>query len=187
MVTPVIDMSGLTTPEVGFWFASDNTNNAINHTISLDAWDGTAWVNVTSASGNFSTWTEVSGNVPAGIPTTTKFRIQAIANPSGTPGDYYQNDLGVDDFFVKEAPTCQNVASLSSSAVTQNSFEISFTVLMQHHLQMDILLLMMTKWRTNFVTKSNFFPIAFSGLSPNTEYTVTVQADCGTGTSLLCL
>lgn len=104
MVTLDIDMSGLTTPYVGFWFASNNTTNNINHEIALDAWDGTAWVNIAKDSGNYTGWVEVASTLPAGIPDTTRFRVYAIANPNGTASDYYFNDLGVDDFFVMEAP-----------------------------------------------------------------------------------
>ncbi|WP_338378478.1 T9SS type A sorting domain-containing protein [uncultured Flavobacterium sp.] len=105
MVTPLIDMSGLTSPYAGFWFASNNTDNAINHTIALDVWDGAAWLNIAMQTGNFTTWVEVGAAVPTTVPLITKFRIYAIANPAGTATDYYFNDLGVDDFFVVENTT----------------------------------------------------------------------------------
>jgi len=105
MVTPMIDCSSLTNPYVGFWFASNNTDNAINHTIALDVWDGAAWLNIAMQTGNFATWVEVGAAVPSTVPSITKFRIYAIANPAGTSADYYQNDLGVDDFFVVENTT----------------------------------------------------------------------------------
>ncbi len=105
METPLIDISGLTTPYAGFWFASDNTTNAVNHTINLDVWDGSAWLNIATESGNFTGWVEVAGLIPATVPSTTQFRIQAIAATGTTTSTYYYNDLGVDDFFVTEAPT----------------------------------------------------------------------------------
>ncbi|WP_338378480.1 fibronectin type III domain-containing protein [uncultured Flavobacterium sp.] len=112
MISPLIDMSALTTPLAGFWFASNNTNNAINHTIALDVWDGSAWLNLTTETGNFTGWVKVEATVPSTVPTTTKFRIYAIANPAGTTADYYFNDLGVDDFYVIETPlTAPNCAT----------------------------------------------------------------------------
>jgi hypothetical protein len=94
MVTPDIDVSGLTVPYVGFWFASNNITNTVNHTIALDVWDGAAWLNIATEIGNFPDWVEVTGVVPASIPAITKFRIYAIANPVSTASDYYYNDLG---------------------------------------------------------------------------------------------
>ena len=127
MVSPLVDMSALTAPMAGFWFASNNTNNTINHTISLDVWDGAAWVNIAQQSGNFPGWVEVSGLVPATVPSTTKFRIQAIANPAGTSSDYYFNDLGVDDFFVIQAPTCPAPSNAGVAATDDQSATIYWT------------------------------------------------------------
>jgi hypothetical protein len=104
METPFIDMSGLNNPLVGFWFASNNVDNTVNHSINLDAWDGNTWINIATEKGNFPSWVEVSGNLPSTIPTTTKFRIQAVADTGTTASTYFYNDLGVDDFFVIETP-----------------------------------------------------------------------------------
>ena len=113
MVSPNIDFSLLTDPIAGFWFASDNTTNAINHTIYLDVWDGSAWVNLTDTIGNFADWIRISAPIPPSIPSTTKFRIQAIANPLGTGSDYFYNDLGVDDFFVLPFCAIEEVAPVA--------------------------------------------------------------------------
>ena len=113
MVSPNIDFSLLTDPIAGFWFASDNTSNAINHTIYLDVWDGSAWVNLTDTIGNFADWIRISAPIPPSIPSTTKFRIQAIANPLGTGSDYFYNDLGVDDFFVLPFCAIEEVAPVA--------------------------------------------------------------------------
>ncbi|MEJ6599462.1 MAG: GEVED domain-containing protein, partial [Crocinitomicaceae bacterium] len=113
MVSPNIDFSLLTDPIAGFWFASDNTSNAINHTIYLDVWDGSAWVNLTDTIGNFADWIRISAPIPPSIPSTTKFRIQAIANPLGIGSDYYFNDLGVDDFFVLPFCAIEEVAPVA--------------------------------------------------------------------------
>ena len=113
MVSPMIDHSNLSTAWAGFWFASNNTTNGVNHTISLDVWDGSTWLNIASKSGNFADWEMVKGVVPNTVPTTTKYRIQAIAATGTTSSTYYFNDLGVDDFFVNAIP-------LSSSAMISN-------------------------------------------------------------------
>ena len=113
MVSPMIDHSNLSNAWAGFWFGSNNVTNSTNHTISLDVWDGTAWLNIATKSGNFPDWVMVKGLVPSSVPTTTKYRIQAIAATGTTSSTYFQNDLGVDDFFVNAIP-------LSSSAMISN-------------------------------------------------------------------
>jgi hypothetical protein len=104
MVSPMLDLSGLSSPWAGFWFASNNTNNNVNHTIALDVWDGSAWMTIATETGNFSGWVPVKGRVPSSIPSTTKFRIHAIAATGTTSSTYYYNDLGVDDFWVNDVP-----------------------------------------------------------------------------------
>jgi len=178
METPMIDMSGLTTPYAGFWFASNNVDNAINHTIALDAWDGSAWVTIATEIGNFSSWVQVAAVVPSSIPTTTKFRIHAIANPNSTASDYYFNDLGVDDFFVNEAPTCPTPTSPSAFNINPTSFTLAFTEVGTA-----------TSWQIeldsngafqSFITVTNDTNI-LTGYMPNTSYTWRLRAICGAG------
>ncbi len=181
MVTPLIDMTALTAPYAGFWFASDNTNNAVNHTINLDAWDGTAWVNIASQSGNFTGWVEVAGAVPASIPTITKFRIQAVAATGTTSSTYYFNDLGVDDFFVMEMPSCDAPTALLANNITTTTADLAWTAGGSE-----------TSWEVEYgvtgftqgtgtaaVVSTN--PYSVSGLTFETDYQFYVRAICGPG------
>lgn len=180
MITGLVDVSGLTTPFAGFWFASNNTTNTVNHTISLDAWDGTAWVNIATESGNFASWVEVSGAVPATVPNITKFRIMAIADPTGTSSTYFYNDLGVDDFFVMEMPTCPAPTSLmamvSSTSTAMASWSSSASTF---QVQYDT---------TGFsigsgsvMTVNNDTTVNLTGLMANTNYELYVRAICAPG------
>lgn len=181
MESPMIDMSSLTSPYAGFWFASNNTTNSTNHTIALDAWDGSAWVNVTTESGNFTGWVEVGDTLPSSIPSTTKFRIYAIAQTGTTTANYFQNDLGVDDFFVIEAPTCFTPSSLAASNITTTGATLSWTENGSA-----------TSWQIEYgttgftqgtgmlsVVTSN--PTTISGLSFETNYDFYVRAICAVG------
>ncbi|WP_107039175.1 fibronectin type III domain-containing protein [Brumimicrobium mesophilum] len=181
MVTPDIDMSGLTTPYVGFWFASDNVDNAFNHTINLDAWDGTAWVNITSLVGNFSSWVEVAGTLPAGVPTTTKFRIYATPATGTTSANYYQNDLGVDDFFVMEAPTCFKTTNELTTNVTAVSADISWshTVATSFEVTYDVTGFTPGTSVNSSILSSNSTTLI--GLNPITNYDWYVRAICAPG------
>jgi len=181
METPLIDMSGLTTPQIGFWFASNNTTNTFNHTINLDAWNGSAWVNVATQSGNFTGWVEVSGALPAGVPTTTKFRIQAIAATGTTSSNYYFNDLGIDDFFVIETPSCLSVTSLSLDSIAATAAKVSWTesgTATQWEVEYGVA--GYTPGTSSNSAIVNTTPTAvFTGLMANTSYGYNVRAICG--------
>ena len=180
MVSPLIDISGLTSPYAGFWFLSENTNNTINHTIALDVWDGATWLNIATETGNFTGWVEVAAVVPSTVPSTTKFRIYAIANPAGTTSDYYFNDLGVDDFFVMEAPTCLAPTSLIATNITANSVDLGWTENGSSTIW-DI------EWGTTGFTPTGTptivgtttNPYSLTGLVADTSYSFYVRADCG--------
>ena len=109
LVSPNIDMNALTTPYVTFWMLSNNTNDAAQNQIQLDAWDGTAWVTLLTYGGNSPDWLKHSATLPGGIPTTTRFRLVAL--PSAT-GNVFNNDLLIDGFGVTEAPACVVPTSL---------------------------------------------------------------------------
>jgi hypothetical protein len=185
MVTSDIDMSSLTTPFAGFWFASNNTANATNHTIALDVWDGTAWINMAMQSGNFPGWVEVSGPVPAGIPTTTKFRIYAIADVGTTSSTYFQNDLGVDDFFVIEAPSCFAPTTLTATNVTATTADFGWTATgPETAWDIEYGLAGFTQGAGTMVTATTTNPHAISNLMDASDYSFYVRANCGNATSL---
>ncbi|WP_338378477.1 fibronectin type III domain-containing protein [uncultured Flavobacterium sp.] len=180
MVSPNIDLSGLTSPYVGFWFASNNVDNAINHTINLDVWNGTSWINITSLSGNFATWVKVAGVVPSTIPSITKFKIYATANPAGTTADYYFNDLGVDDFFVIETPTCVEPVNLLASNLTSSSAEISWTLTssaLSSNIEYGIS--GFSQGSGTMINGVTTNPYTLTGLNSNTTYSFYVQSNCG--------
>jgi hypothetical protein len=122
--SPLIDMSGLTAPFVRFFLFSNNTDDGALNPISLQAYDGTTWVNLLTYQGNAPQWIELSATVPAGIPSTTRFRI--VAQP-GTGGSIFYNDLLVDDFAVINAPTCFPPTAITVGSITTTTATVSFT------------------------------------------------------------
>ena len=183
MVSPLIDISSLSAPIAGFWFASDNTTNSVNHTISLDVWDGSAWVHMIDTAGNFAGWIEVSASVPSSIPSITKFRIQAIPDTGTTSATYFYNDLGVDDFFVYDLPTCVMPGSLSDSLLTSNSVDM-------HWVENGTATLWQIEYDTagftpgtGMIDTTSSIPYSITGLNSQTAYQFYVRAICGPGDS----
>ncbi|HPF91097.1 MAG TPA: GEVED domain-containing protein, partial [Flavobacteriales bacterium] len=114
LVTPFIDISGLTQPEVHFWRLSNNTNEPTTlNPLRLEAWDGSTWVLLNTYSGNNPAWVKHT-EFPMGLPSITRFRL--VVTPSPTGSQYY-NDILVDDFSVVEAPLCLTPGGLAGAAV----------------------------------------------------------------------
>jgi hypothetical protein len=182
--TPFIDMSALTVPYVTFWMLSNNTNDAAQNQIRLDAWDGAAWVTLLTYGGNSASWLEHNTALPGGIPSTTKFRLVAL--PSAT-GNVFYNDLLIDDFSVTEAPACVAPTNLTVPAYTASSADLSWTASVSNPANGYL-------WevRTSGAGGSGATGLVDNGgtaagvttasslvLSPNTTYYAYVSADCG--------
>ncbi len=190
LTTPYIDRSALTSTTAGFKFLSNNTNNAILHTITMDVWNGTAWVNMITYSGNNAAWIPLEAVVPGGIPTITRFRIVAVRNPAGTTADYFYNDLFVDDFFVAETPSCFAVTGVGATAGLNNA-NVSWTCagctgtyIVEYGAPGftpgtgATAGVGGTIWTGAPVAGS---PVTITGLAASTGYAVHVRQDCGVG------
>jgi hypothetical protein len=123
--SPLIDMSALTTPFVRLWVYSNNTDDAAQNTLNLQVYDGSTWITLAMHTGNAAQWVSLSATVPAGIPSTTKFRI--VAQPGTTGGSIFYNDILVDDFSVVDAPTCFAPTDITVTNITPTSATINFT------------------------------------------------------------
>lgn len=127
--SPLIDVSTLTTPYLQFYHEShySGTLSPFNF-LYLEAWNGSAWVNVTTFQGNtpfgwdeygfdMSSYTHNGGN-------DLQFRFRG---ESGGAGSDFYNDLLLDDVQVMELPTCPTATNLAASAITATSANFSWT------------------------------------------------------------
>jgi hypothetical protein len=110
LITPMIDLSTLpNTAHVGFWILSNNENDAAQNSISLEAWNGNAWVMLGTYSANNPSWTQVDFVLPLNFTaTTTQFKLVQHGSTTGS-GSAFHNDLLVDDFYVVDGPACTTV------------------------------------------------------------------------------
>ena len=108
LISPEIDFSANTESRVGFWLLSNNTDDGAVNTIRTDVWNGSAWIELGTYSGNNPAWVDVAYLIPANIPTTTKFRL---VQDDGSVGSDFNNDLLVDDFYVIDNPPCTPVTA----------------------------------------------------------------------------
>lgn len=118
LISPWIDISALGAGQAGYWIFSNNVNDEVQNTITLDVWNGVNWTLLGEYGGNNGSWLEIVYDIPAGIPGITQFRLVQNENPGGGAGSAFYNDLLVDDFFVRKEVPCVTIDAGTAVAGT---------------------------------------------------------------------
>ena len=132
--------------------------------LDIELFDGTNYINILSLSGDQGNqWFQQS------IPITTSSNLITF-RITGTIGAGWSSDIAIDNFEVREAPTCPTPLGLSFSNVTSSSSEISWNSSSNA-----------ISWIINYngnsmTTTSN--PTVLNNLNPSTNYSVFVTAIC---------
>lgn len=185
LVTPALDLTVLTNPQLTFYFA--NTNWIADH-------DELRIFYKTSANG---AWTQIGENYTTEHTVWTQV-ILDLPNPSA---EYYvafegKSNFGrgidVDDVLIAEAPTCMQPLNLVASHFTQETVELSWDVVANAANGYEWFIFeygedpaTATPVATGTVP-SGTLSVLVEGLSPGTMYESYVKSDCSTeGTSLL--
>lgn len=181
LISPLIDVSALTAPYVGYWILSNNQDDAAQNELELYYWDGAAWALLNTYSGNNASWVEVGDSVPVTAPNPTQFRLVQVAS---TVGNAFFNDLLVDDFFVMEAPTCPNPTNFAVDTLDTDFAILTWTNNAPYMTyEMEFGTAGFTPTGTPNVTGIMDTFHNLSGLSPATAYDVYLRANCGPGDS----
>ena len=182
MYSEVIDISGLTNPELRF--LNHMYGTAIG-TLSVDLWDASTGINL----GTIFTYSGDRGNqwneeliMLSTTATNVQFSITAILGINSS-GQSWPGDISIDEFGVSEGPTCPKPSNslISSSNITLNSADINWQPGANE-----------TLWniefgQSGFVQGSgNLIPVSsnpfsLTGLNSSTNYDVYIQANCGNG------
>ncbi len=173
--SPLVDVSGLTNPEVSFWYASDNEGNT-NVDFIVNLWDGAAWVDsVFTSNTNTVGWQEVV--LDLSLYTISGPIMVTFVVDENNVGFY--DDLAVDDFCVRNTPTCAAVTAPTIANVLDTQAELGWTAGGTE-----------TQWiieygptgftpgtGTSVTTTTN--PYVLTGLTGSTAYDFYVASDCG--------
>jgi hypothetical protein len=185
LLSPYIDVSSLTVPQLNYYIFSNNINDAAQNELTVEIWDGAAWnlmetiqANLGAGWVNYSailTSLTISGDVQI------RFTVTGVAN-GGSP---YYNDILIDDVEIREAPSCPQPNALNTNNVTATDADLAWTEAASA-----------TSWEiewdvagftpgagTSVVTGTN--PHNLAGLSANTSYDFYVRAICGPGDTSL--
>jgi len=179
LVTPDIDISALTSPELSFEWFSNNTNNPGDNTpLILEIFDGTSWNDLDTLMGDNTSWQSALYDLSAYAGNTIQVRFRS--NQTLTTGSSFYNDILLDEVRVDEAVTCLDPTSLAGANITSTSADLSWTEMNSA-----------TSWNIEFgaagftlglgtpapTVGSN--PYTLGGLTPNTTYDFYVQSACG--------
>ncbi|NNE32872.1 MAG: T9SS type A sorting domain-containing protein [Winogradskyella sp.] len=178
LLSPMVNVSTLTTPALSFYLISDSEDSA-NSQLDVEVWDGAAWNNLVIYNSNTSGWElqiiDLSGLTITG-PVQARF---TFTEP--IPGDF-DDDVAIDDVSFDELPSCAQPADLMIANITTTSADFSWTET-GAATTWNIELVDITGGgsATGTATASGITtnPYAITGLTANNEYHVYVQADCG--------
>jgi hypothetical protein len=161
LFTNSIDISSLTNPELNFYY---HMYGADMGDLDIELFDGTNYINIFTLSGDQGDqWFQQS------LPITTSSNLITF-RITGTIGDGWSSDMAIDNFEVREAPTCPAPTSLSFNNLSSTSVEISWQSSANAN-----------SWIINYngnIINTNSNPTVVNNLTPSTNYNVFVTSIC---------
>ncbi len=181
LTSPLVDVSGLTTPALSFYLISDAEDSA-NSQLDVEVWDGAAWNNVGTYNTNTAGW-ELQTIDISGLTITDAVQVRfTFTEP--TPGDF-DDDIAIDDVSFDELPSCSQPSMLSISNITDTSADLGWTengtaTLWDVEI-VDVTAMGMVTGTPSFSGVTN--PYTATGLTADNDYEFYVRADCSGDTS----
>ena len=131
LTSPQILLSGLTAPEIRFWYHMQGTTIG-SLTVEVQTGSVTSpFVALDSiVGGQANAWLERVVSLGGYVNQTIRIRFKARTNASGPPPNSSSStlaDIAIDDFSVKNAPPCPPPTALSATPLTSTTASISCT------------------------------------------------------------
>lgn len=180
LLSPFIDLTGLTTPVLSFFYISNHEFLFQHVSFSVDIHNGTTWVNdIFTSNTNTTDWEQTFVNLNIYAGQIVQFRF-VIDENTGSIFD----DFAIDDIYVGEMPACVNVNGVSLDNVGANDVTLSWNdgnnpignawqvVYGTPGFDPNTATLNSTNTNTAYVQ---------GGLTEQTDYELYIRADCGSG------
>ena len=126
LVTPLLDVSALTSPALTFYAFSDNTNDAAINILDVEFYDGATWntvLNQTTLLG--ANWVEFNFDLN-NYTITGNVQVRFTVTGSSNGGSTYYNDIIIDDVSVYEF-SCATPSNPIVSNITTSSADFNWT------------------------------------------------------------
>ena len=177
--TPLIDLSGVTLPQLEFWMWSEDHGSGSGLQLDVDIYSGGSWTNLTTLDIENTGWEKQEFLLSAYAGQTVQLRF--VGNEQGSG---YQEDLGIDDIAIVEAPACPNPSEMTGTSITTSGASLSWTAgntetAWNIEWKADADFAAGTGAEDNSASATTTPTYTMSGLTDNTTYYVYYQADCG--------
>lgn len=180
LTTPLINVTGVTNPELRFWLFNNNTNNSDYQTLKVSLYTGSTWIDTVyfwGATMNNAAWQEIV--IPLSSYTITG-NIQFKFTVDKSSGNPYYDDLIIDDVAVQQGPDCLSPTAFSATGITTTSAILNWTpgsTETQWEIELGAYGFTPTGVPTQTVSS---LPYTYPGLTPSTKYSYYVRANCPT-------
>jgi len=175
LLSPYYDTSGLTTPQLSFWYWIGNHVNS--STLYVDVWDGASWnddVLTLTANGQ---WDPITLDITSYSSTSTQIRFRGEEYYTAYS---YESDICLDDVTIMETPLCPPPTYLVESNVTDVSADLGWTENGSASAwNIEYGLTSFVQGTGTMITGTGDNPYPLAGLTSETTYDWYVQSDCG--------
>ena len=157
----LIDVSNLTSPELNFYYHMFGPNMG---TLEIEIFDGNSYTNIFSLTGDQGDqWFQ--NTIPI-VTSSSVIQFKII----GEIGGDWSGDIAIDDFEVREAPTCPTPTNLTFSNVTPNSVVLDWVPGNN-----------VNSWIVDYngnTVNTTTIPFTLPNLTPNSTYDIFVTGLC---------
>ena len=181
LFSPFIDVSGLTTPQLSFYYHmhASTGNTAQMGNLYIEVFNGSSWTIVDSIKGTqqfnqTDPWQKKHINLSS-FSGTIQIQFRAVSNGS------YRGDISLDDISVEEQPSCLDPTILTATNITGYTADLGWVENgTATNWEIEWGNSGFTQGTGTFVTTSTN-PHTLTGLTPTTNYDFYVRAICGAG------
>lgn len=179
IVSPLIDLSSLSNPELRFWyhmFGSDINRLLVYVSNNQGLTYNQVYTRVgQQQSSNADAWKEAIINLSAYANDTILVKFSMLDQGTG-----FNSNISIDDFDIDEAPTCPKPQDLKVVGYTNSSVTLTWTSGGATNWDIEYGSAGFTQGNGTIVTATTN-PFTVTGLSPNTAYDFYVRDSCGPG------
>ena len=177
--TPAIDLTAVSVPQLKFYSHMFGASIA-ELRIDASTNGGTSYSNIFSKSGDQGDqWVEELVDLSS-FSGSVEFKITAYVGDDGS-GIQYWGDIAIDNFEIRNAPTCPKPNNVIISNLTSTGADFSWTpggTEPSWNIEYGAAGFTLGTGTASTVTNTSY---SASGLSSQTDYDFYVQADCGSG------